>query len=129
MPLAAALWGVAALLSIALLAVLVCRSRAAGPAIYAACLVVSLVILGIAVVQLIAGGSAATLRLPIGLPWVGANFRLDALAALFLAVVDLGAAGASLFALGYGRHEQSPGTRAAFLSGFPGRNESRHPGR
>ena len=38
MPLAAALWSVAALLSIALLAVPVCRSRAAGPAIYAACL-------------------------------------------------------------------------------------------
>ena len=120
MPLAAALWGVAALLSIALLAVLVCRSRAAGPAIYAACLVVSLVILGIAVVQLIAGGSAATLRLPIGLPWVGANFRLDALAALFLAVVDLGAAGASLFALGYGRHEQSPARVLPFYPAFLG---------
>ena len=120
MPLAAALWGVAALLSIALLAVLVCRSRAAGPAIYAACLVVSLVMLGIAVVQLIAGGSAATLRLPIGLPWVGANFRLDALAALFLAVVDLGAAGASLFALGYGRHEQSPARVLPFYPAFLG---------
>jgi formate hydrogenlyase subunit 3/multisubunit Na+/H+ antiporter MnhD subunit len=118
MPLAAALWGVAALLSIALLAVLVCRSRAAGPAIYAACLVVSLVILGIAVVQLIAGGPAATLRLPIGLPWVGANFRLDALAALFLAVVDLGAAGASLFALGYGRHEQSAARVLPFYPAF-----------
>ena len=118
MPLAAALWGVAALLSIALLAVLVCRSRAAGPAIYAACLVVSLLILGIAVVQLMSGGSAVTLRLPIGLPWVGANFRLDALAALFLAVVDLGAAGASLFALGYGRHEQSPARVLPFYPAF-----------
>ncbi len=120
MPLAAALWGVAALLSIALLAILVCRSRAAGPAIYAACLVVSLIILGIAVMHLIAGGSAATLRLPIGLPWVGANFRLDALAALFLAVVDLGAAGASLFALGYGRHEQSPARVLPFYPAFLG---------
>jgi formate hydrogenlyase subunit 3/multisubunit Na+/H+ antiporter MnhD subunit len=120
MPLAAALWGVAALLSIALLAILVCRSRAAGPAIYAACLVVSLIILGIAVMHLIAGGSAATLRLPIGLPWVGANFRLDALAALFLAVVDLGAAGASLFALGYSRHEQSPARVLPFYPAFLG---------
>ncbi len=118
MPLAGALWGVAALLSIALLAVLVCRFRAAGPGIYAACLVVSLVVLGIAVVQLIAGGSAATLRLPIGLPWIGANFRLDALAAMFLAVVDLGAAGASLFALGYGRHEQSPARVLPFYPAF-----------
>ena len=88
--------------------------------IYAACLVVSLVILGIAVMHLIAGGSAATLRLPIGLPWVGANFRLDALAALFLAVVDLGAAGASLFALGYSRHEQSPARVLPFYPAFLG---------
>jgi hydrogenase-4 component B len=118
MPLAAALWGIAALLGTALLAVLVCRSRAGGPAIYAACLAVSLVILGIAVVQLISGGSTATLRLPIGLPWVGANLRLDALAALFLVVVDLGAAGASLFALGYGRHEQSPARVLPFYPAF-----------
>ena len=81
---------------------------------------VSLIILGIAVVQLIAGGSAATLRLPIGLPWVGANFRLDPLAALFLAVVDLGAAGASLFALGYGRHEQFPARVLPFYPAFLG---------
>jgi formate hydrogenlyase subunit 3/multisubunit Na+/H+ antiporter MnhD subunit len=120
MPLAAALWSVAALLSIALLAILVCRSRAGGPTIYAACLAVSLIILGIAVAQLIAGGAAVTLRLPIGLPWVGANFRLDALAALFLAVVDLGAAGASLFALGYGRHEQSPARVLPFYPAFLG---------
>lgn len=118
MPLAAALWGIAALLGIALLAVPVCRSRFAGPAIYAACLVVSLVILSAAVVQLIAGGSAATLRLPIGLPWVGANFSLDVLAAPFLAVVNLGAAGASLFALGYGRHESSPGRVLPFYPAF-----------
>src|SRR5262249_58425178 len=50
--------------------------------------------------------SAATL--PLGLPWLGAHFRLDALSAFFLAVVNLGAAAASLFALGYGRHEDAP---------------------
>jgi hydrogenase-4 component B len=120
MPLAAALCGGAALLSIALIAVLACRSRAAAPAIYVACLVVSLVIMGIAVAHLIAGGSPATLRLPIGLPWIGANFRLDALAALFLAVVGLGAAVASLFALDYGRHEQFPARVLPFYPAFLG---------
>ena len=49
-----------------------------------------------------------TLVLPVGLPWIGAHFRLDALSAFFLAVVNLGGAAASLYALGYGRHEQAP---------------------
>ncbi len=43
-----------------------------------------------------------------GLPWLGAHFRLDALSAFFLVVINLGGAAASLFALGYGRHEQAP---------------------
>ena len=46
--------------------------------------------------------------LPLGLPWLGAHFRIDALAAFFLVVVNLGGAAASLFALGYGRHEHAP---------------------
>src|SRR5207302_1562666 len=46
--------------------------------------------------------------LPLGLPWLGAHFRVDALAAFFLVVVNLGGAAASLFALGYGRHEEFP---------------------
>ena len=48
------------------------------------------------------------MTLPLGLPWLGAHFRIDALAAFFLVVVNLGGAAASLFALGYGRHEHSP---------------------
>jgi formate hydrogenlyase subunit 3/multisubunit Na+/H+ antiporter MnhD subunit len=42
------------------------------------------------------------------LPWLGAHFRLDALAAFFIIVVNLGGATASLFAIGYGRHEKTP---------------------
>ena len=49
-----------------------------------------------------------TLMLPIGLPWLGAHFRLDALSAFFLVVVNLGGAAASLYALGFGRHETAP---------------------
>ena len=45
----------------------------------------------------------------IGLPWLGAHFRLDALAAFFLVIVNLGSATSSLFGLGYGRHEETPG--------------------
>src|SRR5262249_12689468 len=62
------------------------------------------------------GPSAASL--PLGLPWLGAHFRLDALSAFFLAVVNLGAAAASLFALGYGRHEDAPRRVLPFYPAF-----------
>ena len=53
------------------------------------------------------GAEPSVVTLPLGLPWIGAHFRLDPLAAFFLIVVGLGSAGASLYALGYGRHEPS----------------------
>ncbi|MGB0056096.1 MAG: hydrogenase 4 subunit B [Methyloceanibacter sp.] len=49
-----------------------------------------------------------TLTLPLGLPWIGAHFRLDALSAFFLVVVNLGGGAASLYALGFGRRETAP---------------------
>jgi hydrogenase-4 component B len=62
------------------------------------------------------------LTLPLGLPWIGARFRIDALSAFFLIVVNVGAAAASLYALGYGQSERSPGRvlpfYAAFLAGM-----------
>ncbi len=54
------------------------------------------------------GAPPATLSLPLGLPWIGAHLRLDPLAAFFLVVVNLGGAGASLYALGHARHETMP---------------------
>ncbi|HET9018332.1 MAG TPA: proton-conducting transporter membrane subunit, partial [Acetobacteraceae bacterium] len=54
------------------------------------------------------GMAPAGVALPLGLPWVGTHLRLDALAGFFLFVVNLGGAGASLYALGYGRHETAP---------------------
>ena len=54
------------------------------------------------------GGAISAITLPLGVPWLGAHFRIDALAAFFLVVINLGAAVASLFALGYGRHEEYP---------------------
>ena len=58
------------------------------------------------------------MTLPLGLPWLGAHFRLDALSAFFLVVVNLGAAAASLFALGYGRHEPAPQRVLPFYPAF-----------
>ena len=112
---------VAVLLGISCLAVVASRSRLASPAVYAACLAVSAVGLGCGLAGLL-GGTTPTLTLPLGLPWIGAHFRLDALSGFFLAVVNLGTATASLFALGYGRHEEAPERvlpfYAAFLSGM-----------
>jgi hydrogenase-4 component B len=58
--------------------------------------------------------------LPLGLPWLGAHFKLDSLSAFFLSVVNFGAAMASLFAIGYGRHEHSPERVLPFYAAFLG---------
>src|SRR3990170_8141742 len=76
--------------------------------VYGASLIVSAVGLTAALVQLLGPGPDEILTLPVGLPWLGAHFRLDALSAFFLVVVNLGAAAASLYALGFGKHEQAP---------------------
>ena len=52
-------------------------------------------------------GAVETLILPLGLPWLGAHFRLDALSAFFLIVVNLGGAAASLYGYGCGGREKA----------------------
>ncbi|MBF0136891.1 MAG: hydrogenase 4 subunit B [Magnetococcus sp. DMHC-1] len=44
----------------------------------------------------------------MGLPWIGFQYRLDALAAFFLLVINLGGTLASLFGIGYGAHAERP---------------------
>ena len=82
----------------------------------------SLAALAAALGALLGAAPPVSVTLPLGLPWLGAHFRLDALSAFFLAVVNLGTAAASLFALGYGRHEKAPERvlpfYAAFLAGM-----------
>ena len=103
-----ALAGVAGFLLVAVSGVALSRRRAATPVVYGASLLLSLVVLAAALSDLLLRAPAETTVLPLGLPWIGAHFRLDALAAFFLIVVSLGGATASLYALGYGRHEQAP---------------------
>ena len=114
-----ALWSVTELIVAAGLGIALSRSRAATAIIYAITLISSLTVLGVAFAQLVAGeGVPPITTLPLGLPWLGAHFRLDALAAFFLVVVNLGAAIASLFALGYGRHEEAPHRVLPFYPAF-----------
>jgi formate hydrogenlyase subunit 3/multisubunit Na+/H+ antiporter MnhD subunit len=87
--------------------------------VYSLALLVSTVGLGVACWVLITDpASVQTIQLPIGLPWLGAHFRLDSLAALFLIVVNLGSLTASLYGLGYGRHEETPGRVLPFFPAF-----------
>ncbi len=118
MPAVVALVCVGALLATAVLAIPAGRAKDAAPLIYGACLATSLVALAVALAQLIGSPPASEVVLPVGLPWIGAHFRLDALAAFFLAVVNLGAAGASLYGIGYGRHESEPQRVLPFFPAF-----------
>ena len=74
--------------------------------VYGACAAVSLCLCGLALAAILAPPSA--IMLPLGIPWIGAHFRIDALAAAFLTLINLGGAGASLYGIGYGRHEDEP---------------------
>src|SRR5262245_3272526 len=108
MPALAGLGCVAALFAVGIAGLVVGHSRVATRVVYGASLAIALIALALGLAHLLAGGMPSSVRLPLGLPWIGANFRVDALSAFFLIVVNLGGAIASLYALGYGRHEASP---------------------
>jgi hydrogenase-4 component B len=117
------LWCVAALLVTAVLAVAVGRSPRASRAVYGLTLVISAVAFLAALSHLATNAaSISTVTLPLGLPWLGSLYRVDALTSFFLVVVNLGGAAASFYALGYGRHEPAPERvlpfYAAFLAGM-----------
>jgi formate hydrogenlyase subunit 3/multisubunit Na+/H+ antiporter MnhD subunit len=98
---------IAVLLATSILAIANRRLRTAS-SVYPACLVCTAILLVVALAHLFTAADPVSVALPLGLPWLGAHFRIDALGAFFLTVVDLGAASASLYAIGYGRHEPAP---------------------
>jgi formate hydrogenlyase subunit 3/multisubunit Na+/H+ antiporter MnhD subunit len=99
---------VATLFAVGIAGLVFGRSPVGTRLVYGASLAAAVVALALALAHLLGGGTPSSVRLPLGLPWIGANFRLDALSAFFLIIVNLGGAIASLYALGYGRHETSP---------------------
>ena len=108
----------AVLLALPPIAVALAHRDAATPLVYGVSLVASAISLVAALMHLLGAAVPVTIVLPVGVPWLGAHLRLDALSAFFLVVIDLGAMSASLFALGYGRHETAPGRVLPFYPAF-----------
>jgi hydrogenase-4 component B len=86
--------------------------------VYGGALVACSLAAAVAASHLLSAAETATLTLPLGLPWLGAHFRLDALSAFFLLVIEFGGAAASLYALGHGRHEETPERVLPFYPAF-----------
>jgi len=108
MPLVGFFIGDVVLLALGLAALFRGSHRRGSDVVYAAVFVPAAVSCGAAILHLLSAAPPSTLVLPLGLPWLGAHFRIDALSAFFLAIVDFGASAASLYAIGYGRHEHEP---------------------
>jgi formate hydrogenlyase subunit 3/multisubunit Na+/H+ antiporter MnhD subunit len=113
------LWCSAVLLVTSVAAVAAVRHRYTTPFVYGVSLCVTALALAFAGAWLLGADPVpGRLTLPVGLPWLGTHFALDALAAFFLLVVNLGGATASLYGLGYGRHEESPGRVLPFFPAY-----------
>src|SRR5271169_3818072 len=115
-PLAASLIAIAVLFGLCPLVLVTLRLRACSTILYLLCAAAAMTLLVSGATHVLRVDAAETATLPLGLPWLGAHFRLDALSAAFLVIVNLGALSASLFAVGYGRHEHA---RARVLPFFP----------
>jgi formate hydrogenlyase subunit 3/multisubunit Na+/H+ antiporter MnhD subunit len=110
---------VAGLLAVAVLAIVLSRANSVTAVVYGASLIICAAAL-FGSVRWLAGApaNASAVVLPIGLPWLGAHFQLDALAAFFLVVVNLGGAAASLYGFGCGHHEPTPHRVLPFFPAF-----------
>lgn len=120
-PVSVVLSCVAVFLAVAVLAIFIARSPRATWIVYGVGLAISGTALATALAALVAtvsSNNASLAVLPLGLPWLGAHFRLDALAAFFLVIVNLGGALANLYGLGYGRHEHAQHRVLPFFPAF-----------
>jgi hydrogenase-4 component B len=109
---------IAIFLLLALGAAPVARRPWAGGVVYTGCFLTSVAGLVDALPVLTGSAQGWSVVLPFGLPWIGAHFALDSLSAFFLCLVYLGGAMASVYALGYGRHEQAPQRVVPFYPAF-----------
>ena len=112
------LLGDAAFLVLAAVGIALARRPVGSTFLYAGTLALSLMLLGGAGTHLIRDATPISTILPLGLPWIGACFRIDALSAFFLVVVNLGGAAASFYGMGHRAHEREPGRVLPFFPAF-----------
>ena len=86
--------------------------------VYGGCFGIATALVALGLAALAFGREPETLVLPLGVPWLGMHLRLDPLSAFFMLVVDLGAALACLYALGYARSETAPRRVLPFVPAF-----------
>ena len=125
MTLTVVLCGAAALLALAPVAVALSGVPAASRLIYGGCMAASTVSLAVALAHLLAAAPVENITLPLGIPWLGAHFRIDALSAFFLVVVDLGARRRQSVCARLWPTRDRAGARTAVLSGLSCRHEPR----
>ena len=118
MTLTVSLGAIAGLLALVLFALSIGRTEWGRGLVYGGSLLICATAGAAALWQLIGDAPTPEATLPLGLPWLGAHFRMDPLSAFFLVVVNVGGVAASLFALGYGRHEHAPMRVLPFYPAF-----------
>ena len=97
-----------ALVGLAILAVVFGGFRRIHTLTYAGCVLACATLLVGGLRHLGASEASSSLVLPLGLPWLSAHLRLDNLSALFMVIVNLSGAAASLFGIGYSHHLPEP---------------------
>ncbi|PIW29235.1 MAG: hydrogenase 4 subunit B [Rhodobacterales bacterium CG15_BIG_FIL_POST_REV_8_21_14_020_59_13] len=108
------------LLALSLAAAVVRGLSTASAFVYGASALLCLVLAIVGIWMLVTQAAEAEMRIPVGLPWLGAHLRLDALSAVFLTLLGVGGAAASIYAIGYGQHEHEPHRVLPFYPGFLG---------
>lgn len=112
---------IAFLFALSVAAVVVAPLRRSGAIVYTLVFLTALVSLAAGLSFLLnSPGEIESLSFPVGLPWIGSHFRIDALSAFFISVSAFGAAAASFYAIGYGRHEREPHRILPFYPAFIG---------
>lgn len=108
------------LLALSIAAIPMRRMSSVSTVIYGASAVLCAGLALVGVWALVTDAAASGLRVPVGLPWLGAHLRLDALSAAFLTLLGVGGTATSVYAIGYGRHEHDPDRVLPFYPGFLG---------
>ncbi|MCP5150113.1 MAG: hydrogenase 4 subunit B [Ectothiorhodospiraceae bacterium] len=108
----------AGLLGLGVVGVVGGRGRVGAAVVYLGSATVCALAAVSAIGVLLGGEPVSEVVLPIGLPWLGAHFRIDALSALFVVLVDVGGAAAAVYGLGHGRHEGHPRRVLPFFPAF-----------